>query len=113
MLGPCREPSSDDSLSCASLPYIGSVKSPIFIAFAMQFVLVTFMFYERQHENREAIKCGSIVEVMCRPKEVSEKPWYTTATAMEDPMFELQVALLTAAFSGKKEEPAVEEATKN
>lgn len=85
----------------------------IIAAFSMQFLLVMFMAYERQHDSREAIGCESIVGMMCTPKRMPYEPWYTSATAMEDLMFGLQVALLMAAFSWKKEEPALEETKKD
>ena len=79
----------------------------IVIAFSMQFVLVVFMFYERQHASGAAIECGSVVGMMCTPKQAPNEAWYTSATAMEDLMFGLQVALLMAAFNWKKAEEQV------
>jgi len=81
----------------------------IFGALTMQFALGVFMFYERQHESHATVQCEKVVEMVCTPKALPSKPWYTPATAAEDLVFGLQVALLMAAFSSKKEEPVLED----
>jgi hypothetical protein len=74
------------------------------IAFAVQFVLAVFMFYDKREEHLKPVQCEKIVELMCVPVAKPE-PWYTRATLAEDLVFGLQVVLLMAAFSKKEESP--------
>lgn len=69
----------------------------IVIAFTAVFLLAWYTTAEKQHESQQLVKCERVVGNLCTPV-VEPKPWYTTATLMEDLAFGLQVVFLVAAF---------------